>query len=175
MLDITLVENIYIFLTGLETDGFICSEINLKVVNKLRNGSYYKKYKDLNDFYEQNKSIIDNNTPTRYCATGDYPFIENIKFSNTVSNYLSEFYYYNLTSGNPLIRDKTNFDYKRNDFYTFDISKYKEYLKESLLTNMSRNIDLANTRLSSYVDACYVDPGYVDNIPRVQDSIENDL
>lgn len=175
MLDITLVENIYNFLKGLETDGFIASEINLKVINKLRNGTYYKKYKTLEDFYEQNKDILDNNKPNRYCVVGDYPFIENIKFENTVPNYPSEFYYYNVTSFDPKTRDKTNFDYKRNEFYSFDKSKYIEYLKESLLDNLKRNIDLANTRLSSYVDACYVDPGYVDNIPRVKDSIKNDL
>ncbi len=175
MQDITLIENIYNFLTDLETDGFIAKDINLKVINKLRNGTYFKKYKDLNDLYEQNKAILDNNKPNRYCAVGDYGFIENIKFENTVTNYLSEFYYYNLTSRNPRIRNKTNFDYSRNDFYEFDISKYIEYLKESLLSNLDRNIDLANTRLSSYVDVCYVDPGYVDNIPRIKDSIENDL
>ena len=175
MLDITLVENLYNFLSGLEKDGFIAKEINLKVVNSLRNGKYYKKYSTLDDFYQKNKEILENKTPNRYCQVGDLVFIENIKFENTVSNYLSEFYYYNVTSRNPISRDKTKFDYKRNDFYKFDISKYKEYLKESLLSNLQTHIDLANTRLSSYVDACYVDPNYVDNIPTIKDSIENDF
>lgn len=175
MLDITLVENIYNFLIDLETDGFISKNINLKVIKKKRNETYYKKYSNLKDFYNQNKQILDNFKPNRYCAVGDYCFIENIKFENTITNYLSEFFYYNITSGSPLIRDKTNFKYTRNDFYNFDKSKYIEYLKESLISNLNRNIDLANTRLSSYVDACYVGPGYVDNIPRVEDSIKNDL
>ena len=175
MLDITLVENIYNFLKGLETDGFIAKNINLKMVKKQRNGSYFKSYKTLDEFYQQNKVNLDDFRPTRYCAVGDYCFIENIKFENTVVNYASEFFYYNITSKNPKIRNKTNFDYSRNDFYEFDKSKYKEYLKESLISNLERNIDLANTRLSSYVDACYVDPNYVDNIPRIKDSIENDF
>ena len=175
MLDITLIENIYLFLRDLEKDGFIASDINIKVVYKLRNGIYFKKYKSLSDFYTQNQAILDNFKPNRYCSVGDYCFLENVKFENTVSNYLSEFYFYNITSRDPKIRDKTNFDYKRNDFYTFDKSKYREYLKESLLANLNRNIDLANTRLSSYVDACYVDPNYVDSVPRVNDSIENNL
>lgn len=175
MQDLTLIENIYNFLTDLETDGFISKDINLKIINKSRNGSYYKKYNSLNDLYNQNKDILDNNKPNRYCIVGDYGFIENIKFENKVSIYLAEFYYYNITSRNPKIRNKTNFDFKRNNFYDFDKSKYIEYLKESLLSNLNRNIDLANTRLSNYVDACYVDPDYVDNIPRVSDSIENNL
>lgn len=175
MQDITLIENIYNFLKDLETDGFIARDINLKIVHKLRTGTYFKKYKTLQDLYEDNRAVLDNFKPNRYCSVGDYPFIENIKFENTVSNYLSEFYYYNVTSRNPKMRDKTNFDFSRNDFYGFDKSKYKEYLKESLLSNFDRNIDLANTRLSDYVDVCYVDPNYVDSIPRVKDSIENDL
>lgn len=175
MLDITLIENIYNFLRDIETDGFFAREINLKVITKLRNGSYYKKYKSLTDLYEQNKTILDNFKPNRYCVVGDYCFIENIKFENTVPNYNSEFFYYNITSTNPTIRNKTNFDYKRNEFYDYDKSKYIEYLKNSLLENLERNIDLANTRISSYVDACYVDPNYVDDIPRVKDSIINDF
>lgn len=175
MLDITLIENIYKFLQDLETDGFIAKDINLKVVHKVRNGTYFKKYNNLSDLYEQNKTNIDNLKPNRYCAVGDYCFIENIKFENTVSNYLSEFYYYNITSRSPKVRDKTNFDYSRNEFYISDKSKYKEYIKDSLLSNLDININLANTRLSSYVDACYVNPVYVDSIPRVSDSIENDL
>ena len=83
--------------------------------------------------------------------------------------------YYNLTSRTPKIRDKTNFVYNKNNFYDFDKSKYIEYLKDSLLGNLDSNINLANTRLSSYVDACYVTPVYVDDIPRVSDSIENDF
>jgi hypothetical protein len=175
VLDITLIENIYKFLKDLETDGFIAKDINLKNVYKMRNGSYFRKYKDLNELYLDNKEDIDNPKPNRYCSVGDYCFIENIKFENTVSNYLSEFYFYNITSKNPKIRDKTNFDYSRNEFYAFDKSKYIEYLKESLLSNFDRNVDLANTRLSNYVDACYVDPNYVDSIPRINDSIINDL
>ena len=175
MLDITLIENIYIFLTNLETDGFITKDINIKVINKNRNGSYFIKYNNLLDLYNKNKVILDNNKPNRYCQLGDYPFIENIKFENNVSSYLSEFYYYNVTSKTPKVRDKTNFDYKRNAHYDFDKSKYKVYLNDSLITNLNNNIDLANTRLSSYVDVCYIDTNYVGDIPRVSDSIENDF
>ena len=175
MLDITLIENIYTLLLDLEIDGFIAKDINIKVIKKTRDGTYFKKYISTIDFYNQNKTILDNLKPNRYCKIGDYCFIENIKLENKVSDYLSEFYFYNITSKDPKIRDKTNFDYSRNDFYDFDKSKYKEYLKEILISNLSRNIDLANTRLSSYVDTCYVDTNYVDNIPRVNDSIENDL
>lgn len=175
MQDITLIENIYNFLTNLEKDGFISKDINLKVVNKLRNGTYFKKYKTLNDLYLDNKTILDNLKPNRYCSVGDYSFIENIKFENKVANYLSEYFYYNITSRTPTKRNKTKFDYNRNEFYNSDKSKYIKYLEESLLTNFDRNVVLANTRLSSYVDACFVDPNYVDSIPRIKDSIENDL
>ncbi len=175
MQDITLIENIYNFLINLEKDGFICKDINLKVVKKLRNGTYFKKYKTLNDLYLDNKTNLDNLKPNRYCVVGDYCFIENIKFENNVTNYLSEYFYYNITSRKPTKRNKTKFDYNRNEFYDFDKSKYIKYLEESLLSNFDRNVVLANTRLSSYVDACFVDSNYVDSVPRITDSIENDL
>ena len=98
-----------------------------------------------------------------------------IKFENNVTNYLSEYFYYQITSRKPTKRNKTKFDYNRNEFYGFDKSKYIKYLEESLLSNFDRNVALANTRLSTYVDACYISPNYVDTIPRIQDSIENDL
>jgi hypothetical protein len=167
VLDITLTENIYLFLKELELDGFIAKDINLKAVRKLGNGTYYKKYSTLSDFYEQNKEILDNVTPNRYCEVGDTVFIENIKFQSTVTNYLLEINFYNITSLDPNIRTKTNFDYSRNDFNDFDKSKYIGYLKQSLLDNTVRNIDLANIRISAYADPCYVDPGYVADIPRV--------
>jgi hypothetical protein len=175
MFDITLTENIYKFLSDLETDGFIAKEINIKVVNKLRTKNYYKKYDNLLDFFNQNKTILQDTSPSRYCTVGDFPFIENIKFTNTVSNYFSEFYYYNITSRNPKIRNKVQYDSKRNDFYEFDISKYIEYLKQNLLLNLQRNISLTNIRLNSYVDACYVDTNYVEENVNPVDSIENNF
>ena len=175
MLDITLIENIYQFLKNLDSDGFIPTDINIKIIKKERNGTYYKKYKNITDFYKQNKEILDNNKPNRYCTVGDYCFLENIKIQNTISNYTSDFFYYNITSRNPKIRNKIKFDLKRNNSYDNDKTKYIEYLKESLISNLNRNIDLANTRLSNYVDACYVDINYVDNVSNIKDSIENDF
>ena len=176
MFDITLIENIYNFLTELEKTNFICKDIKLKVVTKDRSRVYLVTYKTLNELYLANKTAIDNNKPNRYCIVGDYPFIENITIINNVTNYVSEYYYYNVTSNNPFCRDKTNFDSKRNKFYDFDKSKYIEYIKTELVEHNTRNIDLADIRLNSFVDVCYVDPGYVEKDPLfIQDSISTNL
>lgn len=176
MFDITLIENIYIFLTNLEKDNFICKDIKLKVVGKQRDKLYFITYNNLSELYQANKDILDYKKPNKYCILGDFPFIENIKFTNNVTNYDSEYRYYNVTSNDPKCRDKTKFDSNRNTFYEFDKSKYIEYLKTNLVEHNIRNIELANLRLNVYVDACYVDPGYVENTSVLFDeNIEDDL
>lgn len=176
MFDITLIENIYLFLTDFEKQNFISKDIRLRVISKTRNKTYFVSYPNLQALYEANKSILDNVRPNRYCVVGDYPFIENIKYINNNTNYLSEYCLYNVTSGNPFTRDKTKFDNNRNDFYEFDKVKYIEYVKKQTIEHNDRNIELADLRLSTYVDACYIDPGYVAKEPvTYQNSIRRDL
>lgn len=176
MFDITLIENIYIFLQNLEKDSFICKDIKLKIVSKQRNRIYFKSYINLQSLYEQHKSILDNKKPNRYCTVGDYPFIENIQFINNNTNYYSQYNYYHITSSEPFVKDITKYDNSRNNFYNFDKVKYIEYTKQQLIEHNDRNIELADLRLSSYVDACYVDPNYVEkDETSILKSIREDL
>lgn len=163
MLDITLIENLNSTFSNLIKENFIIGTIKLKVLDKSLKKIYYVSYKDYNEFLLLNNNILSTKGPTKYCTVGDYPFLENIQIFNKNTNYNLEFYFFNLLSENPIIRDSSTFSIKLNNFILEDKQKYKKYLSDTFIQSNNKSIQLGDYRLSTYVDACYVNIDYVQN------------
>ena len=169
-LDITTLENTYIFLEELETQGFISYKLVFKVVSKQTGKINYMNFENLSDFYNRYSSLLSYTGPNKYCIVGDFIFLENIKFVNNAVSYENNIFYYNISSGNPIIKKDLRYNKSKNSFIEQDVKKFIAYLKENLVSYISRNEFLVNARKDAYVDPCYVDPGYVSN-----NRINNDL
>lgn len=167
MLDITLIENLNSTFSNLLKENFLIGTIKLKVLDKGLKKIYYVSYKDYDEFLFLNDKILSTKGPNKYCTVGDYPFLENIQIYNKNTNYNLEFYFFNLISENPIVRDSSTFSGKLNNFILEDKQKYKKYLSDVFIQSNNKSIQLGDWRLSSYVDACYVDINYVEpsNIP----------
>jgi hypothetical protein len=163
-LDITTLEYTYLFLVELETQGFKCYKIVFKVISRITGKISYLNFDNLQDFYNRYVNVISNVKPNRYCIVGDFIFLENIKFVNLAVNYENTINYLNISNGNPKVKiDISYYNYK-NSFLTQDVKKFVSYLKDSLVGYYNKNTMLKNARSSAYVDACYVNPGYVGDI-----------
>lgn len=176
MLDITLLENILILLEEFKKENFIVSDLKLKVIPKDLKGKYFLNYNSLEQFKETYNDKFSVIGPKKYCIVGDFPFPENIKIENKNVDYDYSFHLFNLTSGNPIIKDSTEYLGTKNNFILSDKEKYKTFVKKRLLELIQKSVGLANIRLGSYVDACYVKPDYVqDEFILIENSIENKI
>lgn len=163
-LDITTLEHTYLFLEGLNAQGFISYNLSFKIVSKLTDKVSYINYKDINSFISKYSGIVNDQKPNRYCMVGDFIYIENIKFINTAVSYKNEIFFYNVANGSP--RSKINIEYNnyKNAFLSSDSAKFTVYLKELLINYFNQNYLLQKTRQDAYVDACYVDPNYTGSL-----------
>lgn len=162
-LDITTLENTYIFLNRLQLQGFICNTLVFKVISKHTGKVTYYNFSTLEDFFNRYVSILTNNKPNRYCVVGDFIFLENIKFNNNAVKYELLIYFYNISTGLPTSKIDIHYNNNKNEFYSVDHKKYVSYLHDELLAYFARNTYLKTTRESAYVDACYVNPYYVES------------
>ena len=172
-LDITTLENTYLFLQELETQGFVSYKLVFKVVSRINRKITFFNFENLQDFYNRYSILLTNTSPNRYCIVGDFVYLENIKFINNAVPYENNIFYYNITSGNPQIKKDLRYNNNKNAFFEQDVKKFVAYLKESLIAYINRNDMLMETRQSAYVDPCYVDPGYVSDDPNVIIDDEN--
>lgn len=163
MLDVTLLQNINNTLLNLEQENFNTKSIKLKVLSKDLKRIYYISFNSYQEFLNTNSVLLSTSGPTKWCFVGDFPFLENIQVINKNTNYELGFYFYNIISENPMIKDVSTFSGTLNSFILNDKVKYKKFLTDRFIELNNRNIELADLRLSSYVDACYVDIDYVDN------------
>jgi hypothetical protein len=173
VLDITLIKNTYNNLINLEKDNFKIQNFKLKVISKDLKNIYFLNFNSLEEFYINYKSVIDLNGPNIFCDLGDFPFLDTINVQNINTSYFYNLSFYNISSKNPIIRDNTMYNGKSNETINSDKVKYKKYLQDFFIDLTNRNIELADLRLSSYVDVCYVNVDYVQKEPIIiEKSIE---
>ena len=173
-LDITTLENTYLLLQELETQGFVSYKLVFKVVSKSTGKITYANFTDLQDFFNRYSSLLTYAGPNKYCIVGDFVYLENIKFINTAVPYKNNILYYNITSGNPQVKKELDYNTNKNAFFEQDVKKFVAYLKEMLVSYINRNNQLVEIRESAYVDPCYVDPGYVLDQRDIDDTQAND-
>ena len=160
-LDVTTLEYTYLFLKDLETQGFVSYKLVFKVISRLTGKVSYLNFDNLEDYYTRFSFILDDEKPNKYCIVGDFIFLENIKFVNNAVTYENNIFYYNVASGNPKDKVDIRYNNNKNKFFGIDNPKFVSYLRDSLIAYFNRNTFLTDVRNSAYVDACYVDPGYV--------------
>lgn len=94
------------------------------------------------------------------CYAGPFPVIENIKLINNNLSFKNDYRWYNITQSRILVKEIL-FDSLRKDFYETEIQRYIS-LTNKLFDEYTANINMAiDVRLTSYMDPCYVDAGYV--------------
>lgn len=161
-MDGLLVKINYDFLSELENRGLSTSGIRIKFLSRDTKGlgTVYKSYDSFSAFsndYSINTLINDK----RYlCSSGEFPVIENLTINNNNLDFLNRFAWYAIT-GNRYHVKTISYDSARSEFYEGEVVKYLD-LMNSLFDTYTKNINNSiSIRLSSYVDPCYVDAGYI--------------
>lgn len=161
-MDGLLVKINYDFLYELENRGFSTSKIRIKFLSRDTKGmgTVYKTYDSFYAYAEDYpiKTILNDR---RYlCSAGEFPVVENLTINNTNMDFLNRFAWYAITGQRYYVKT-ISYDSNRSEFYEAEIVKYLD-LMNSLFDTYTKNINTSvSVRLSSYVDPCYVDAGYI--------------
>lgn len=148
------------FLRNLEKRGLKVKSLKIRYLIRDigKKGHKYVRYDSLSSYNRVAYSIIGQ---ARYlCSAGDFPVIENLELENKNLRFSNEYQWYNLTERRYVVK-RLDFDSFRSESYEKEIFKYDRLMNDLIDKYISDINNAIEVRLSSYVDPCYVDAGYV--------------
>lgn len=150
----------YDFLTFLGRNGLKVGPMRVKHVprNRSTRSFVFKSYGSGAEYIAMFSSAMLH--PRFLCSAGEFPLIESIEVTNDNLTHHSSYRWYNLFGATKMVKTIQD-DGKRNDRYELDSARYEDFQRQRIAQYVLDATSGVDVRLSSYVDPCYVDAGYI--------------
>ena len=145
------------FLSNLEGEKYILSQMRFKFVSNIGLAPMYRTFSTVPEFTNYYLNIL--NDPNVSCLTGRFPVLESIRLENKKLNFRNNYYARVITTG-VKVQNDFKLDNYREKFNKSQVELYNKYLTKKFTNYMTDINNLIKFRRDLYIESCWIAPDY---------------